>query len=309
VSPPAKASTAQLAVAFATVYLVWGSTYLGIRLAGETIPPLFMAGVRFSIAGCVLLAYSLATKPAKPTRAEYVNAAIAGCLMLCFGNGALSWAEQRVPSGLAALIVACVPLWLLLLNWASKRRMKPTASQLCGLAIGLVGMAVLVFPSGAALGKNVDPVGAGVILFGSFCWAFGTMQARNTKLPPNPWLNNGVQMVSAGLLLLVLSPCLGERGLGAHVSRSSLYALGYLVVFGSIVAFTAYTWLNQHTTPARLGTYAFVNPVVAVLIGSAFAGEQITLRAVLAMTLILAAVVLLSLQKRQVVDQPEQVAA
>jgi drug/metabolite transporter (DMT)-like permease len=234
---------------------------------------------------------------------QWRNAAVVGVLMLSCGNGGVTWAEIRLPSGLAAIMVATVSLWLLLLNWAFGNKKRPTASQAAGLAIGLLGLVVLVMPNGQGLlGKGTDLVGAGVILVGALGWAGGTLFARQAELPASPWMTNGGEMLFGGVALIVVGTVSGERVRWAAVSAQSLGALAYLVVFGSIIAFSAYTWLNKATTPARLGTYAYVNPAVAVLLGAIFAGEPITARSVVAMLLILSGVVMLSLVRKPLVE-------
>ncbi len=295
-----KHSTAAIALAFATVYIVWGSTYLAISYAIATIPPLTMAGTRFVIAGSILLVYSLLTRAPKPTAKQWRNGAIVGVLMLSCGNGGVTWAEMRLPSGLAAIMVATVSLWLLLLNWGFGNKKRPTSSQAAGLAIGLIGLVVLVMPSGQGLlGKGADLVAAAVILVGTLGWAGGTLYARQAELPASPWMTNGGEMLIGGIVLLFVGALIGERVHWAQVSAHSLWALAYLVVFGSIVAFSAYTWLNKATNPARLGTYAYVNPAVAVLLGAVFAGEPITTRSIVALVLILSGVVMLSVVRKR----------
>lgn len=294
-----KHSRTAIALAFATVYIVWGSTYLAIRFAIQTIPPLTMAGIRFVIAGSILLVYSLITRAPKPTAKQWRNGAVVGILMLTCGNGGVTWAEMRLPSGLAAIMVATVSLWLLLLNWAFGNKKRPTASQAAGLAIGLFGLVLLVMPSGQGLlGKGADLVGAGVILVGTLGWASGTLFARHAELPQSPWMTNGAEMLCGGIALLLVGALGGERVHWEQVSAHSLWSLAYLVVFGSIIAFSAYTWLNKATTAARLGTYAYVNPAVAVVLGAIFAGEPITARSIVAMLLILSGVVMLSVVRK-----------
>jgi len=292
-------SSAALTLAFATVYLVWGSTYLAIQYAIATVPPLYMAGVRYVLAGLILLVYGFVTRAPKASLTQWRTCAIVGGLMLTCGNGAVTWAEQRVPSGLTALLLATVSLWIVLLNWGFGTRAKPTASQTGGLLIGLAGIALLVLPSRHdLLGKGVDVLGACVVLAGALSWASGTMYARGAVLPSSPWMTNGAEMLAGGVFLVIAGAVGGEKMHLSAVSTQSLLAFAYLVVFGSVVAFSAYTWLIKATTPARLGTYAYVNPAVAVLLGAVIAGEPVTPRALLAMFLILSGVVMLSLVRK-----------
>ena len=292
-----KASGLKIVLAFAVVYLVWGSTYLAIRFAVQSFPPFLMAGLRFGIAGLLVLGFSFATRAAKPNWREVLNASIVGWLMLSLGNAAVSWSETRIPSGVTALLVGSVTFWMLLLNWVAGARVRPSVTQVAGLFVGMFGIAVLVLPSGiAALGRGVDVLGALAVVAGSFSWALGTQYARTKKLPGSPWMANGIEMFAAGVALILGSLVSGEYRHTTAISDASVFSLAYLIVFGSIVAYSAYTWLNRVTSPARLSTYAYVNPVVAVLLGAIFAAETITLRSVLAMVLIVGAVVLLSLR-------------
>lgn len=296
-----KASAASLIANFVIVYVLWGSTYLGIRVAIESFPPLLMAGLRHSIAGLFVLAFCLLGRAKRPSKRQALNASVAGVLMLAFGNGALTWAELKLPTGVAALIVASVAMWLVLLNWVWGARHRPSAAQALGLILGMVGIGFLMMPAGgAALGKNVDVLAAWVLAGGSFAWALGTMYARSTEMPSSPWFVNGIEMLAAGAILVATSSATGQFALVHKVSRASVLALVYLIVFGSIVAFSSYSYLVRHATAARLSTYAYVNPAVAVLLGAVFLGEQITLRSGTAMALILGAVVMLSFKKAPV---------
>jgi len=295
-----KPSSLAVILAFAIVYLVWGSTYLGIRYAVQSFPPFLMAGIRFSIAGLLVLIYCFATRAPRPTSRQTFNASLVGFLMLSLGNAAVSWSETRIPSGITALLVGSVTFWMLLLNWVGGAKAKPSAAQFSGLLLGLLGMAVLVLPNGIeALGKGVYVIGACAVVAGCFCWALGTQYARTKTLPESAWMANGIEMFFAGLVLVLFSLLSGEYRHIHAASVASGVSLAYLIVFGSIVAYSAYTWLNTVTTPARLSTYAFVNPVVAVLLGAIVAGEAITVRSIVAMALIVSAVLLLSVTKRQ----------
>lgn len=275
-------------LAFAAIYLVWGSTYLAIRLAIETIPPFFVAGARHVVAGTLLYAWARARGGAAPAGRQWWTAAGLGALMLLGGNGAVTWAEQRVASGLAAVIVATVPLWIVLLE--GKR---PTPRVLLGLALGLAGISLLVGPGEIAGAGRIDPLGALVLVGGSLSWAVGSLRGRTARLPPSPQVSTAAQMLTGGGLLLALGLATGEvpRLLATEVSARSLLAVAYLVVFGSLIGFSAYVWLMRVSSPARVATYAFVNPVVAVALGAAFGGEPLTPRTLLASAVIVAAVV------------------
>ena len=285
------ASQTQIVLAFAAVYVLWGSTYLAIRFGVETLPPFLMAGLRHSIAGILLFAWVRFSGTPGPERKHWGPAAIIGTLMLLGGNGLVSWAEKRVPSGLAALIVASVPIWLTLLHGIQKRS-RPHGIVVLGLAGGLAGLAFLVAPGRFAGGSHVDLAGAGALLSASLFWAIGSLYARRAKLPSSTLLATAMEMLTGGAALLLTSGLLREwKGFSfAAVSTRSWLALAYLIVAGSLVGFTAYIFLLGATTPARVGTYAYVNPIVAVFFGWAFASEAVTPRMVIAALAIVGAV-------------------
>jgi drug/metabolite transporter (DMT)-like permease len=292
--PIARAPRGRVIAAFAAVYLIWGSTYLGIRLAIETIPPFLMGGVRFLIAGGVLYLWARWRGAERPTRAHWVSAVIIGALLLLGGNGAVVWSEQRVPSSIAALLVATVPLWMVLLDWMRRGGTRPTAVVTAGVVLGLAGIALLVRPG--AKTASVNLIGAGVLVLGSLSWAVGSLYARRVKLPPSPLLATAMEMLGGGALLTALAALSGETRTFhlANVSAHSAAALLYLIAFGSLVAFTAYVWLLEVSTPARVSTYAYVNPVVAVLLGWIFAGEPLTGQMLIAAAVIVGAVALIT---------------
>lgn len=282
----------KLITAFAAVYLIWGSTYLGIRFAIETIPPHLMAAARFLVAGAILYAWSRWRGAPAPTVRNWRASAIVGGFLLLGGNGAVVWAETRVPSGLTALLVAMVPIWMLVLEMHPRLGGKrPRAAVVVGIVLGLAGLILLVAPG--KLEGRVDPVGAGVLVLGCLSWAFGSLHSRVAELPKSGFLAAAMEMLCGGALLLLFGLATGQ---GAQlsltaISARSLVALAYLVFFGSLIGFTAYIWLLGATTPARVSTYAYVNPVVAVLLGWAFANEPMTLRTMLAAAVIVSAVV------------------
>ncbi len=284
-------SRTQIVLAFAAVYVLWGSTYLAIRFGVETIPPFLMAGMRHSVAGILLFAWVRLSGTPAPAPRQWLPAAVVGALLLLGGNGLVSWAEKRVPSGLAALIVASVPIWLTLLHGLQKRS-RPHGVVILGLAAGLAGLAFLVAPGKFAGGSHVDLAGAGALLSAALFWAIGSLYARRAKLPSSTLLATAMEMLTGGAALLLVSGLLQEwRGFSlGDVSTRSWLALGYLIVAGSLVGFTAYIFLLGATTPARVGTYAYVNPIVAVFFGWAFASEAVTARMVIAALAILGAV-------------------
>jgi drug/metabolite transporter (DMT)-like permease len=283
-------------VAFAAVYLIWGSTYLAIRFAIETIPPFLMAGTRFLIAGSLLYAWTRLRGAQRPTRIHWREAAIIGALMLLGGNGGVTWAEQRIPSGLAALLVAAVPMWIVLLEALRPGGARPSAWTLLGLVMGLLGVALLIGPANLTGGQHVDLVGALVVLIGALAWAIGSLYSRQAQLPSVSLQGVALEMLAGGLFLVLAGGITGE---GAKldissISARSLAALAYLIVFGSIIAFTAYLWLLRATTPARASTYAYVNPVVAVFLGWALADEPLTAQTLIAAAVIVSAVAMIT---------------
>ncbi|MBW3654807.1 MAG: drug/metabolite exporter YedA [Gemmatimonadetes bacterium] len=282
--------------AFAAVYLLWGSTYLAIRFAIETLPPLLMAGVRFLLAGGVLYAFMRLRGEPAPERRHWKSAAVIGALLLVGGNGGVTLAERTVPSGVAALLVAMVPLWMVLLEWLRPGGMRPTVRVMAGLAVGFAGMVVLVGPSRLAGAGEVHFGGAALVLSGSLAWSIGSIHARGAALPANAFVATGMEMICGGALLLVAGAARGElAGLNPTAfSGRSLAAFAYLVVFGSLVGFTAYIWLLGVSSPARVSTYAYVNPVVAVFLGWAMAGEALTARVLIAAAVIVAAVAVIT---------------
>jgi len=279
--------------AFGVIYLVWGSTYLAIRVGLETLPPFVLASIRFLTAGGALYgALRLAGVP-RPSDRQWWSAAVTGTLMLGCGVGGVTWAEQRITSGVAALLVATVPLWMTLLE-AWQERVRPKLSVLAGVVVGLVGVAVLLGPSQGAV-RAVDPLGAAVVLAGAVCWSVGSMLSRSSRLPSSPMMTVAVQMVSAGVVLLAVSGLQGEWRPGIEwsaISGRSVLALIYLAVFGSILSLSAYQWLLQRVSASAVSTYAFVNPVVAVALGWVLAGERLGVSGLVAAAVIVAAVAL-----------------
>jgi drug/metabolite transporter (DMT)-like permease len=301
-APNAAAPTrGALVLAFATVYLVWGSTYLAIHYVLESMPPFLSGGSRFLLAGAVLLAWAAWADRGKPHEAitgdHWKMTTLIGALLFLGGNGAVMWAQQRVPSGIAALLVAIMPCWLALLEWLGPARKVPSLLVVLGLVMGTVGLALLVgLPSGTG---SVDPLAAVVLLMGSLSWAAGSLVARSPRLPRSPLRNSGMQMIGGGALLVLAGGVMGEaaRFDPSRVSVQSGLAWLYLVTFGSLIAFTAFAWLMRNATPTKVATYAYVNPVVAVLLGWAFAGEPITARMLVAAAVIVGAVVMITVGK------------
>lgn len=293
---PAPASRTRLVLGFLVVYIVWGSTYLAIRWGVESIPPFVMGGVRFLIAGGLMYGYSRWKGAAAPSALEWRNSAIVGFLLLFVANGAVSWAAQRVGSGMSSLLVATVPLWLVLCELVQgKRHRAPTWA---GVTLGLVGVALLVLPAnGSIASAAIEPAGAIVLALGSLSWTIGSLYSRTATLAKPAALAISMQMLTGGVLLMLLSIASGEL---SHLNReaitmASMYSLAYLIVFGSLIGFSTYMWLLSVASPTAVGTYAYVNPVVAVLLGVGLAGEQMPPQALVAMLVIVCGVAMVSL--------------
>ncbi len=280
--------------AFATVYLVWGSTYLGIRYAVQSIPPFMMAGARHFVAGLILFTFTRFRRVAFPGWIEWRDAAIAGTLMLVIGNGGVTWAEQRIPSGVAALLVALVPLWMVVLDWLRPGGARPRPWVGVGLLIGIAGVALLARGHGehheAAYGWSVA-----ALMIASISWAWGSLFSRCARKPKSPLLGVAMQMIAGGAVLLVLAAAHGEfrRFAFGDVTRVSFGSWLYLTIAGSLIAYTAYVWILQVSTPARVATYAYVNPLIAVLLGCTLGREAFSHELILAAALIVLAVILI----------------
>lgn len=283
----------KIIAAFVAVYLIWGSTYLAIRFAIETIPPHLMASARFLVAGAILYAWARLRGAPKPSFTNWRAAAVIGGLLLLGGNGAVVWAETRVPSGVTSLLVATVPIWMAVIETLRNGGRRPATAVIAGLVLGLGGLALLLAPG--RLAGRVDLLGAGALILGSFSWALGSLLSRTAKLPKSGFLAAAMEMVAGGAWLLLFGLVTGQAGqlTMSALSMKSLLSLAYLIVFGSLVGFTAYIWLLGATTASRVSTYAYVNPVVAVLLGWAFAGEPMTARTALAAAVIVGAVALI----------------
>lgn len=289
----------KLILAFAVLYVVWGSTYLGIRWGVETIPPFFMAGMRHLSAGLFLYFIMRRKEKVEITKLHWRSAWIIGGLLLVGGNGAVTWAEQRVPSGLTALLVATVPLWIMILSWLHKDLSRPGVREFSGIVLGFLGLGILIGPEELVGGKSVDPVGAVALFIAALAWSVGSMYSRKAPAPASPFLNTAMQMIAGGTLLMILSLFSGEwQQLNfAAMSARSILSWIYLAVFGSLIGFSAYIWLLKVSTPSKVSTYAYVNPVIAVFFGWALAGEELSMRTILASAVIVASVIIITLPK------------
>jgi drug/metabolite transporter (DMT)-like permease len=291
---PSAARTHRLTVAlcFLSIYFIWGSTYLAIRYAVETIPPLYTAGFRHLIAGTILLGWCLA-KRLRPTWAQIRASIIIGTFFFLIGHGTLHWAEQKVPSGLASLLIASEPIWVFLLSAFAARRWRMNTTLLAGILLGFGGVGLLMGRSALNSGPGVF-VGSLAVIVGAFSWSVGIVYSRRSHLSGHPLLLSALSLLAGSVQLLLVGTVFGEyRGFSfASVSTRSWLALGYLIIFGSVVAFTAYNWLLEHYSPTLVATHTYVNPIVAVLFGWLFAGEAITFNVLLSAALVIVAVML-----------------
>lgn len=318
-------SRLMIAAAFAAIYVIWGSTYLAIKYAIETVPPFLMTAVRFAIAGGVLYlwsAFRAGREPAahisQPSRALiWRDAFIVGALLILGGTALVGWAELAVPSGITSLILASTPLWMALCEGIGARR-APSPRVMAGLLVGLVGLAILIGPALVTPGQAANLLGVLALLVASLAWTVGALYSRRAALPSSPARATGVQMLAGGALSLVVGLLLGEHRILSlsAITPASLFAIAYLIVFGALIGFSAYLWLMRVSTPSRVATHAYVNPVVAVLLGWAMLGEAVTMRTIVAMAVIVAAVVLIvsapvrstAVEPRAIGSEPEPAA-
>jgi drug/metabolite transporter (DMT)-like permease len=290
-------STLALWANMAVIYVIWGSTYFGIAVAIRTIPPFLMASIRFAVAGLILVAFDLLRHPEArrmPTRRQLLDSAIVGGLLLGIGNGFVSLGEKTVPSGIAAILIAMMPLWFALLGWIYLRQRLPRI-VVGAIALGFFGTALLVWPAGEGA-NTFDAFGIVILFLAPLGWAHGSIYSvSRAKLPPSPLTASGVQMLAGAAATLVEALLVGEpaRFDPGAISLESAFAVGYLVIFGSMVAYTAYGWLLRNAPLSLVGTYAYVNPVVAVALGTIFLHEPISARTIIAAAIILIAVAII----------------
>jgi drug/metabolite transporter (DMT)-like permease len=279
-------------LAFASIYLVWGSTYLAIRFAIESFAPYRMMGVRSLVAGSILYLWGRRQSTERLTAAHWRSAFLLGALFFLGGHGFLAWAEKRIPSGVASLLVATIPVWLALFE-VFLGRVRFTSRLVFGLLLGFSGVLFLTEPAELLPGESMDFVGAAVILLGSMSWAAGTVLSRRIPLPSSSILSSGMNLFAGGTLLTLVSFAAGESPPATEASLLSIAAVAYLVVFGSIVGFVAYMWLLRVETASKVGTYAFVNPVIAVFVGWLAGGEALSGRILVATALMVTGVAIL----------------
>ena len=291
---PASQNRTLLVLAFAAVYVIWGSTFLAIRIGIESFPPLFLAGWRHLTAGLLLYSLLRWKTGVKPTAAQWRTAIITGCLLLFLGNGGVCIAELSVPSGVTALLVATVSLWMVLIDWLRPGGTRPVGRVVVGLILGFAGLTLLVGPKNLGGAERVHPVGVAILVLASLAWAGGSIYSKHGDMPRSPLLGAAMQSLSGGVVLWIAGLVAGEaKSLHlAAISVRSWLALLYLIVFGSMVGFSAYVYILKKSTATRVATYALVNPVVALFLGWLIVGESITVRTVLAAAVILTAVLL-----------------
>ena len=288
----------KIVLAFLAVYLCWGMTYLAMRIAVRDIPPHLMSGARFLVAGLVLYLWTRGRGDPKPTAPQWRSAAMVGGFLLLGGNATVAWAEQQVPSGLAAVLIAVAPIWMVAFEWA-RGGPRPGKRVIAGLILGLAGVALLVSPEGDSA-TQVNLIGAAMLVLASASWAWGSVISKSAPLPKSPFLATSMEMIGGGVLLLLTALAVGQV---AHfrpteVSAHAVLAWLFLVVFGSLVGFTAYIWLLGVTSIAKAGTYAYVNPIVAVFLGWAILDEPVTGRTLIAALVILVGVALVNIEWR-----------
>jgi len=296
-SDPAPNNRSGVLLAFAAIYLIWGSTYLAIRVAVEAMPPFAMAGVRFLVAGVLLYAWLAVRGRAAATPRQWRDNLVIAILLLVLGNGIVVWAEQKIPSGITTLLISITPLFMVLLDWMLPRGTRPTWATFLGLALGFVGLVLLI--GGGIGGVPLDPWRCTGLILCCVSWAAGSLFSRYARDPAEPMTAATLQMLLGGALMLLIGFARGELAdfhFSSLTSRS-VFAWAYLVVAGSLIAFPAYVYLLKHSTPARVSTYSYVNPVVAVFLGWLILGEPVSGRTFVAALVIVAAVAIITTQR------------
>jgi drug/metabolite transporter (DMT)-like permease len=287
-------------LAFAIIYFVWGSTFLAIRIGVHEVPPFLFAAMRFAAAGFVLYGWMLARGESSPTSRQWLSACLLALLIFVFDYGFLFWAEQRVPSGIAAVMMATIPLFMALFEIVFLRTQKLTLRLAVALFIGLAGVAVLMSHSLNLGGGAIDTKAAAALIIGSLSWSLASILTRKLPLPKSKVMSSGAQMLAGGIMLTLAAALLGEfrRFHPQSVSREAWFALMYLIIAGSIIGFTAYVWLIHHESPTKVGTYAYVNPVVAVVLGYFVAGESLGVRTILGTLCVLISVIVITTTRK-----------
>lgn len=283
-------------LAFLAVYIFWGGTYVAIKLGLDSFPPMLLASFRHITAGLIMLSVALFRKDAFPKLREALFSALIGLLMLSIGNGLVTLTEQSVPSSIVSLLIGAVPLWIILMNWGFGDHKRPTLYPMIGVTLGIIGISLLVFQSKQEGISGFDPIGIVLIFTAAIAWAGGSLVSRYASLPKSPYMNLSIQMLTGGSVLLVMGTLRQEWTLFSvtSVSLNAWFSLAYLIFFGSIIAYSAYIWLLKNVNPTWVSTYAFVNPVVAVILGWLLAGESLSLNALMAAGIIVVSIVFMT---------------
>jgi drug/metabolite transporter (DMT)-like permease len=300
------ASRSAVILAFATIYLVWGSTYLGIRVAVETMPPFLMAGMRFLVAGLLIFGFLMARGAAWPTPRQWKDQAIAGTFLLLGGNAVVSWCELRTPSGITSLVLGASPLSMVLVEWLRPGGKRPTMGLLVGVALGICGIYLLLRPDSIPEGYRPPAIDIVALVLSSLSWWLGSLYSKHASSGAPLLMGSAMQMLAGSCSMLLTGLLLGE-GTALHfssISSHSWWAFSYLVIVGSVVAFPVYGWLLGHSTPARVSTFAYVNPVVAVLLGWLILGEPMNLRIIMAAAVIIGAVAVITIERSRTSTKP-----
>jgi drug/metabolite transporter (DMT)-like permease len=301
VTSTVRPATWKLLLAFAIIYLVWGSTYLAIRIGVREIPPFLMAGLRFTVAGLAMWAWMRGTGTPSPTLREWRDATVLGTLMFLIDYACLFWAEQRVPSGIAAVILAMIPVCITLLEIIFLRTQRLSLRLALGLAVGIIGVVVLTNPWASSGEASINRGGVIALLVSCCGWSIGTIVTQRLTLPASKPMSAAAQMLSGGIQLLVLAAVTGEftHFRAQNIPASAWLSLVYLIIAGSIIGYTAYVWLLHYESPTRVGTYAYVNPVVAVILGATLGGEVMGRRTIAGTALIVISVIAITTIKRK----------
>jgi drug/metabolite transporter (DMT)-like permease len=288
-------------LAFGFIYFVWGSTYLAIRVGVHEVPPLMFAAMRFFAAGAALYGWTMMRGEKAPTTRQWISACILAVLIFVGDYGLLFWAEIRVPSGIAAVMMATIPVFIALGEIVFLGTQKLTGRLAIALVVGIAGVAVLTLRTLNLSGMPVEPLGAAALIVAAMCWGVATILTRKLELPPSKVVSSGAQMLAGGIMLFVFSAMFGEFGRFdvRAVSSGAWWALAYLVVVGSIIGYTAYLWLLHHQSPTKVGTYAYVNPVVAVVVGYFLGGEELGMRTVVGAVLVVVSVVMITTSRKR----------
>lgn len=294
-------ATAKIIIAFAAIYLIWGTTYLAMRIAVETIPPFTVGASRFLVSGALTLLFLRMRGVPNPNLKQWKNSAIIGCLLMVGGNGLVMWAVQKIPSGIAALVVATMPLWMTLLDWIFYRGPRPTTRVMVGLGMGFVGIAFLLQPDQLFAGQFEFHLPSMIALFlAPIFWSIGSLQSRQIDLPNNVFMVTALESLGGGFVLMLL--CIGMNEPARYdfneITLRSIGATCYLAIFGSLLALTAYSWLLKNVSVARVSTYTFINPVIAVVLGWLILGENVSWQTTVAVLLIVLAVILIVTKKQ-----------